>query len=900
MDKISQIFMPTPTKRQKQILDFIGEYIKKHSISPTFKEIKKHFRLSALSTVHQHVEALIKKDFLIKNNNLSRGLELKTKSEDIVGIPLLGTIAAGQPIEVFEEYETITVPKNLLSKSGEHFVLKVRGNSMIQEGIFDGDNVVIRKQNTAENGDTVVALINDNEVTLKKIYKIVGGFKLQPANPTIPAITVKQIIVQGKVISVMRNYETRRNLDQILNLFTFNDELKQLIIKAQEEIKTNFIPNKEFEIWQKTENKPDQDKFCLETGYTFLNELILLWVCKDKCLLNFEIIQSWQQLMSLKQEARQIYSHIFTNNIFDWYKPSDFFLQEITNAFNKYNFAQIDRDILGKLYEQFITREERKKLGQFYTPEVVIDYILDQTGYTSNIEDKKIIDISCGSGGFTTRAANRLINKLKKIADKELIINKVINSIYGLDINPFACYLAETNILVQLLDIIVEAKQNNPKYQVPKIKIFQTNTIETPSLLNAEEQEIKDIKNKAGKFVDGFDFVVGNPPYLEAKKMDKETKKLCTNTCPTIASGAFDLFVCFIDKGLRLLKNGGEFGYIIPNKFLIANYAKKMREELLNKYSIKEIIDVSECEVFENVSVYPVILIIDNKKPKNNSIIKTAKKISSTADLKNKNFDNSIIKQEAYKRDDFVFFILPNDKKQNSLLVKLLSNQYKTLDNYLTIKWTISFHASGLREKFLFPKNPQSEYAKKLIGGKSFAGNDDINRYKLKWGGWWIDYNVELAKKHKNQLPPKSLFEQEKLIICQNALRLRATYDDKNFYCKDTFFVASLNDNLKNDFNLKFFLALLNSKLLHYYYGNIYKGTHVAGGYLHYLIGYLYSLPIAKPTKKQQSDIVVLVEKILKSTDEKEFSKTDKDIDQLIYNLYELNEEEIKIVNSFI
>jgi len=131
-------------------------------------------------------------------------------------------------------------------------------------------------------------------------------------------------------------------------------------------------------------------------------------------------------------------------------------------------------------------------------------------------------------------------------------------------------------------------------------------------------------------------------------------------------------------------------------------------------------------------------------------------------------------------------------------------------------------------------------------------------------------------------------------------LRLRATYDDKNFYCKDTFFVASLNDNLKNDFNLKFFLALLNSKLLHYYYGNIYKGTHVAGGYLHYLIGYLYSLPIAKPTKKQQSDIVVLVEKILKSTDEKEFSKTDKDIDQLIYNLYELNEEEIKIVNSFI
>ncbi|MFH0854099.1 MAG: transcriptional repressor LexA [bacterium] len=892
--------MQTLTKRQKQILDFISKYIKKGGISPTYEEIKKRFRLSALSTVHQHVEALINKEYLIKNNHLSRGLELITKGEDIIKIPLLGTIAAGQPIEAIEEYETITVPRNLLSKSGEHFALKVKGNSMIQEGIFDGDNVVIRKQNTAENGDTVVALINDNEVTLKKIYKVIGGFKLQPANPAIPALIVKQIIVQGKVISVMRNYEARRGLDQSLNLFAFNEELKQLIIKVQAETKVQFKPNKQFETWQKTENKPDQDKFCLETGYTFLNEIILLWVCKDKQLLNFEIIKDGQQLTSLKIEAQKIYSHIFSNNLFNWYKPNDLILQEITNSFNKYDFTRIDRDILGKLYEQFITREERKRLGQFYTPEPIIDYILDQVGYVNNIENKKIIDISCGSGGFTTRAANRLINQLKNNNNKILIIEKVINNIYGLDINPFACYLAETNILIQLLDLIIIAKQDNPKYKVPKINIFQTNTIETPSLLSVEEQKIKDIKNKAGEFSDGFDFVIGNPPYLEAKKMDRETKKLCTNTCPTIANGAFDLFVCFIDKGLRLLKYDGKFGYIIPNKFLIANYAKRMREELLNKYSVKEIIDVSECEVFENVSVYPVILIIDNKKPRNNSIIKTAEKISSTADLKSKNFDNSIIKQEAYKRDDFVFFILPSDKKQNSLLVKLLSSRYKTLDNYLTIKWTISFHASGLREKFLFPKNPQSKYAKKLIGGKSFAGNDDINRYKLKWGGWWIDYNEDLAKKHKNQLPPKNLFEQEKLIICQNALRLRATYDDKNFYCKDTFFVASLNDNLKNDFDLKFFLALLNSKLLHYYYGNIYKGTHVAGGYLHYLIGYLYSLPIAEPTKKQQSDIVVLVEKILKSTNEKEFGEIDKDIDDKIYKLYNINEEEIKIVNSFI
>lgn len=889
--------MPTLTKRQKQVFDFTKNYISKNGISPTIEEIRKKLKLKANSTVHEHLEELMEKKF-IKRNNSVRGIEIN-EIEDVASIPLKGFIAAGVPIEAIEEYETISVPKNLLSNGGELFALRVRGNSMIQEGIFDGDNVVIKKQSTANDGDTVVALINENEVTLKKIYKISGGFKLQPANPTLSPLIVKQIIVQGKVISVMRNYEGRRSLNQTLNLFAFNSELKQLAIRTEREIKDKFKPNNEFEKWQKTEDHPNEDKFCLETGYTFLNEVLLLWICRDKNLLNFDIVQNNQQLSFLKKEAQKIYSHIFINNLFDWYSPTDFLLQEITNSFNKYDFSLIDRDVLGKLYEQFITREERRKLGQFYTPESVIDYILDQTGYTNNIEDKKLIDISCGSGGFITRATNRLINKLKKNTDKTVIIEQVINNIYGLDINPFACYLAETNILIQLLDLIVEVKQNNPKYIVPKINIFQTNTMEKTSLLSKDEKQMHDIKNKAGNFIDGFDFVVGNPPYLEAKKMDKYTKELCLETCPDMASGAFDLFVCFIDKGLRMLKNGGQFGYIFPNKFLIANYAKKMREELLNNYTIKEIIDVSECEVFENVSVYPVIFIVENRKPQNN-LIKTAEKVSNTKELRDKSLIISEIKQDAYKRDDFVFFILPSDKKQNSLLIKLLSDKYKTLDNYLILKWTISFHASGLREKFLFPEKPDSPFAKKLIGGKSFAGNDDINRYKLKWGKWWIDYNEELAKKHKNQLPPQRLFEQEKLIICQNSLRLRAMYDDKGFFCKDTFFVGSVNSEKKHDFELKFYLALLNSKLLHFYYANIYKGTHIAGGYLHYLIGYLYSLPVAEPTKKEHDEIVRLVGKIIVAKKGDDFNAIDKQIDALIYKLYDLKENEIKVVENFI
>lgn len=889
------------TQRQKQIYEFIKQYIKENDYAPSLEEIRRYFKLKSVGTIHEHIETLRARGFLNKVEHQARSIEISDQDK-MVTIPLKGLIAAGEPIEAIEEYESLKMPKSNILKSGEHFALRVKGNSMLQEGIFDGDHVIIRKQNTAENGDTIVALINDNEATLKKIFKIKGGFKLQPANPTLKPFTVKKIIVQGKVISVMRNYEAKRNINQKINLISFINELKSLIAETQSQILEKFSINKEYNIWEQTEGNPNKEKFCLETAYTFFNELILLWVCKDKGLLKFEAIYNYQDCKKFKKEAQKIYSNIFKNNIFDWYYPNDFTLQQITNSFNKYDFSEIDRDVLGKLYEQFISREERKKFGQFYTPEVVIDYILDQVGYATeqDIANKKIIDISCGSGGFTTRAASRLIIHLKnkKYNPKE-IIKSITSNIYGLDINPFACYLAETNILLQFLDLVAEVKERDKNFSVPKINVFQTNTIESPNLLSKDLPIIKEIKNKMGRFAHGFDFVVGNPPYLESKKMNRSTKKLCVETCPNTAKGAFDLFVCFIDKGLHLLKIGGKFGYIIPNKFLIANYAKKMREELLNQYSIKEIIDVSECEIFGNVSVYPVILIIDNKKPQNN-IIKTVEKVRSANELENKNFIINEIKQDIYKRDDLVFFILPSDKRQNSLLMKLLSSQYKTLDNYLTIKWTISFHASGLREKFLFPEKPNSENGKKLIGGKSFAGNDDINRYKLKWGGWWIDYNEDLARKHKNQLPPKSLFEQEKLIICQNALRLRVAYDEKKYFCKDTFFAAYLNKENKEKFNLKFFLAILNSKLLHYYYANIYKGTHIAGGYLHYLIGYLNSMPIAEPTKKQQSDIVVLADKILKAENEKEFAKIDKVLDNKIYRLYNISEEEIKIVEDFI
>ena len=193
------------TKRQKQILDYIEKFIEKNGYSPSFEKVAKRFKV-VKSTIHQHIEALKNKGYL---KNQPRIVEISKNKElqELTQIPILGTISAGQPIEAIENKEFIEVAKSRLSSSGKHYALKVQGDSMIDEGIHNADIVIIKKQPNAENGETVVALINDNEVTLKKIYKEKNGFRLQPANPKLKPIFVKELIIQGKVISVIKSYE---------------------------------------------------------------------------------------------------------------------------------------------------------------------------------------------------------------------------------------------------------------------------------------------------------------------------------------------------------------------------------------------------------------------------------------------------------------------------------------------------------------------------------------------------------------------------------------------------------------------------------------------------------------------------------------------------------------------
>jgi repressor LexA len=197
------------TKRQREILDFLNDFIQQHGYAPSLEEIGRRFNLSSLATVHKHLTNLEEKGFIKRSWNRSRSVELvQTRlGSRAVELPMLGFVAAGVPIEAVAGSESIAVPEDLVGRR-DSYVLRVRGDSMIDEQIRDGDYVLVEDRRTADNGEMVIALLNGADVTLKKLYREQGRIRLQPANPTMEPMRFmpEQVQIQGVVVGVMRRY----------------------------------------------------------------------------------------------------------------------------------------------------------------------------------------------------------------------------------------------------------------------------------------------------------------------------------------------------------------------------------------------------------------------------------------------------------------------------------------------------------------------------------------------------------------------------------------------------------------------------------------------------------------------------------------------------------------------
>ncbi|MGV3707908.1 MAG: transcriptional repressor LexA [Gemmatimonas sp.] len=199
------------TKRQKEILSYLTGYADINGYAPSFEEIASQFNYNSLATVHEHLTNLERKGYIKRSYNESRAIEILPSEvfQRSVELPLLGYVAAGMPIEAMSHGETMAVPDGMLRKNGSHYVLRVRGESMIEDHIKDGDFVVVNDRPAADNGDMVIALINNASATVKRYYREKDGrIRLQPSNETMAPIMVHEndVRIQGIVVGVLRRY----------------------------------------------------------------------------------------------------------------------------------------------------------------------------------------------------------------------------------------------------------------------------------------------------------------------------------------------------------------------------------------------------------------------------------------------------------------------------------------------------------------------------------------------------------------------------------------------------------------------------------------------------------------------------------------------------------------------
>ena len=206
----------TLTKRQKEVLDFLVNFLNKHGYSPSFEEIARSLKLTSLATVHKHITTLERKGFVRRAYNQSRSIEVlqlpkqvreQVRQRQSVELPLAGRIAAGRPLEAVEDRETLSLAQ--FARNEKTFALKVKGNSMIEDHIMDGDYVVIEPTQVANPGEIVVALVGEDEATLKRFYREPAGkVRLQPANSSMPPIIVaaNDVKIQGRVVGVLRKF----------------------------------------------------------------------------------------------------------------------------------------------------------------------------------------------------------------------------------------------------------------------------------------------------------------------------------------------------------------------------------------------------------------------------------------------------------------------------------------------------------------------------------------------------------------------------------------------------------------------------------------------------------------------------------------------------------------------
>ena len=697
--------------------------------------------------------------------------------------------------------------------------------------------------------------------------------------------------------------------------------------------------------------------FCRETAYVLTGKILFTRVCEDKDITKLTIsgkglaesLRYYEKRRKKpyliifdesREEIRKYYTHLYKLGYFDWWwispekigvlryedKRIQNTLEEDLNAsikkmfrrFNRFDFAQVDRDILGDVYQGYLPPNERKQLGEFYTPREIIEYILDAVGYKpeNEIRSKRILDPACGSGSFLVEATQRLIERYRRIGfnlkdpdEAKQIIEECISSIYGLDIHPFACFIAEINLLFQLVDLYDIVRRKDRYYELPRLNIFRTDSLvsvgETVILLvefvdnSRRKMLIEETKGANRVKNTNFDYIVGNPPYVRIQRLEQVKEYLKSIYETTF--GRFDIYVIFIERGIKWLSDGGFLGFICSDQFMNRHYGRKLRRFVLEHCSITQIVDFGDSGVFKDVTNYPCIFIVEKKKKEENFIkcVKVVEPKDKLLDDVRKNFDKGSYKSPYYDLftvnqktiGEEIWKLNPEEERnlldkigKNSLLEEISEEIFAGLESGKDSIYFINLDlieklekdilkpllmGKNVRKYSIIPEDKYVIYPYEVKNGKVVAISE--KDFKSKYPGTW-NYLFE----HKEILENRKWFgkrpeemgkewyelmwesnpagmESQRIIIPRISKINNFALEEGKYYGNTEVYNIILDEKVKAKYAYEFVLGLLNSKVVEFFLKNI--SPILSGRYYRYDKQFLSRLPIRLPSNLKEEEI---------------------------------------------
>lgn len=674
-----------------------------------------------------------------------------------------------------------------------------------------------------------------------------------------------------------------------------------------------------------------------EVVQRILDRLIFIRMCEDREIESEKLIslvrlygdKKGRLYAELKKKFREYdegyNSRLFQPHLSDEVAISDDVLKRVIlgtyrtrDQIMRYDFSAIDADVLGNIYEQYLGhvlkstpkrmrivngRMHRKEYGIYYTPTYIVDYIvrntvgekLKQRGV--KIDKLKILDPACGSGSFLIKAfdvlseyVNKKEGKLQQTKFEDISKGTLLkrktellkNCIFGVDLDPRAVEIAQLNLLLKL----AEKRHRLPTLQ-KNIKCGNS-LIDDPEVAGERafkwEEEFRDVMREGG-----FDIVIGNPPYIRNTELP-EKEKIHYRKNYSTAYKQYDIYVLFFELGWKVLKEGGYLGFITSNKFIASDYGERLRKFILDNFRIISITDVSHLKIFKDASTYPVITILQktskSRKRNNNEVV--FRKVD--------NVENFYTKEATRKVKQVIF---------------LKTKGYRFLEHAGTERFLLAnkIERSSAKVKDFFickrgsPKNKIKISKQKMTGAKCCVFPRDIERYTYK-----ISDDVFVISDLQDDILMK-----EKILLPRTVVSIKAAYDNGGVFIMDRIYYLLPKKEYEN-LDLKFITALLNSKLIDFFYKTKFSTTHVGGGYLDLRGVQILELPIKLPKRSQQQVVAKLVDNVIslrrkydeikgKKLDrrekiEEEINRIERKINDFVYKIYGLTRKEIEIIEG--